>query len=132
MRARLQAEPFGADAHRAAPDRVQRRRADDAGDRAAVPDDRDVDRELVAAVDEFAGAVERIDQDEGVQAVPAVSPCDAASSDTTAMPGSVRASPSRMIASGRFVGFGDRDWHRPWCGHWRRRFAHAHDRRAGL
>ena len=41
---------------------MERRRVDDAHHRAAVLDDRDVDRELAVLRDELLGAVERIDE----------------------------------------------------------------------
>ena len=60
----LTRQPFGAAADQAAPDQSERRRADDAEQRRAVGDQREIDGELVAAGDEFLGAVERIDQEE--------------------------------------------------------------------
>ena len=48
----------------AEPDFVLRRRVDRAGDRGAVFDQRDIDGEFAVAGEEFARAVERIDQEE--------------------------------------------------------------------
>ena len=46
--------------------KAERRSEHHAGDRDAVLDERDVDRELAVAADELLGAVERIDEQEGV------------------------------------------------------------------
>ena len=50
----------------AEPQAIERGRIDRAGDRHAAFDERDVDGELAVAGDEFAGPVERIDQDEAL------------------------------------------------------------------
>ena len=55
---------FRADADQSAPDQAQRRRADHAEQRHAIVEQGDVDGKFVAAVDEFLGAVERVDQEE--------------------------------------------------------------------
>src|SRR5665213_2996162 len=57
-------QALGAFPNQAAPDQSERRRADNAQKRRPVRHQRDVDRELAAASDEFLGAVERIDQKE--------------------------------------------------------------------
>src|SRR6516165_5361046 len=59
-------QPLGAMPDAASPDQPQCRRADNAQQRHAVFDQREVDGELVPARDEFPGAVERIDQEKTV------------------------------------------------------------------
>ena len=54
----------GAAARDAGEQAAERRRKDDAERRRAVLDERDVDGELVVPIDEFLGAVERVDQPE--------------------------------------------------------------------
>ena len=61
-------------------------------------DQRDIDGEFVAAGQEFARAVERIDQQETSPETVATA-ASAASSETTGTPGSSRARPARMMAS---------------------------------
>ena len=61
--ARGQRKPLGAVADITTPDQAPRRSSDHAGDRRAVLDQRDVDDVLVEAGEEFAGAVERIDDE---------------------------------------------------------------------
>ncbi len=57
-------QPFRAAAHQPAPDKSERRCADNAEQRRPVGHQREIDRKLVAAGDKFLGAVERIDQEE--------------------------------------------------------------------
>src|SRR5579864_8378223 len=54
--------PRGAAADDAAPQRAERRRADEAEERRPLGHERDIDRIFVAAGDEFTRAVERVDQ----------------------------------------------------------------------
>ena len=62
-RARRQRQPLGTAADLPAPDQAAGRRREHAGDRRLVLDQRDVDGELVEAGEEFARAVERIDDE---------------------------------------------------------------------
>ena len=59
-------KPLGALADQAAPDQSERRRADDAEQRRSLDHQSEVDGEFVAAGDEFLGAVQGIDQEEGL------------------------------------------------------------------
>ena len=76
---------------------AQRRRIDDAGDRRAVDDQRELTVNS-SVRREFARAVERIDENEGAPRF-RISPRETASSDTTGMPGSRCAKPPRMMVS---------------------------------
>ena len=105
-----QAQALGRPASAPRQSMPQRRRRHDAEHRAPAAHDRDIDGELVAAGDEFAGAVERIDQDERVREVARAARWPAASSDTTGTPGSTRARPSRITASAAWSAAVTGDW----------------------
>lgn len=78
---------------------VAGRRVDRADDGHARADERDVDGEVVAAADELAGAVERIDEKEHLPASRGARPADASSSATIGTPGNRCRNPESRIAS---------------------------------
>src|ERR1051325_11367799 len=69
--ARGQAKAFRPYAGGTAPEQAARRRADNADNRDAVRDQREIDGEFVASREGFAGAVERVDDQETRMAVEA-------------------------------------------------------------
>ena len=91
-------QPLCAAADDAAPDAPERRCRDDAGGGGAVGDEAYIDRVLVAAGDELARAVERIDENEAGAAM--LAPARSAlSSEMTGSGSPSRARPSRITAS---------------------------------
>ena len=98
FRAGRNCKSLGTLSDRACPDRAERRRCDHAGDRRAVINQRDIDRVFGHAGDEFARAVERVDQQERVSAHRQCDPGERFS-ETTGVPGSSRERPWRMTTS---------------------------------